>query len=274
VTGTLSVAATPIGNPHDAGVRLTRALQRTPIIAAEDTRRIRRLAADLEVSIAGRVVSFFEGNESARTERLLQELHSGNDVLLVTDAGMPGVSDPGHRLIRACAAEGIRVTVLPGPSAVLAALVASGLPTDRFCFEGFLPRKSGERGARLRELAGERRTMVFFESPRRLAAVLDDMAAAFGADRPASVCRELTKTHEEVQRGTLSQLVQWAAREVLGEITVVVAGAQLRPTGDPESWRRAVADLVAGGMSRRDAIDQVAASGGAPRREVYRAVHA
>jgi 16S rRNA (cytidine1402-2'-O)-methyltransferase len=194
-------------------------------------------------------------------------------VLLVTDAGMPGVSDPGSRLTAAAVAGGIEVTVLPGPSAVTAALAVSGLPSDRFCFEGFPPRAKGERGRRFAELAGERRTMVFFESRRRLAATLRDLAAAFGADRPGVVCRELTKTHEEIRRGPLGDLADWAADGPLGEITIVVAGAPDRIIG-PADVDEAVAEVsrrVAGGMSRRDAVAAVAAEAGLPRRLVYEA---
>ena len=186
------------------------------MVAAEDTRRLRRLCADLGVEVAGRVVSYFEGNEAARTPALLEALLAGERVLLVTDAGMPSVSDPGYRLVAAAVAAGVRVTAVPGPSAVLTALAVSGLPVDRFCFEGFLPRKAGERARRLDGLAEEERTMVFFEAPHRTAATLAAMAEALGADRPAAVCRELTKTHEEVARGPLADLVAWAEAGVRG----------------------------------------------------------
>lgn len=274
MSGTLTLAATPIGNPGDASARLVAALGSAQTVAAEDTRRLRRLADDLGIEVAARTVSFFEGNERARTEQLLQHLRDGGDVLLVTDAGMPLVSDPGHRLVAACADEGIDVVVLPGPSAVIAALAVSGLPAERFCFEGFLPRKSGERRRRVAELAAEPRTMVLFESPRRAGESLADLAEAFGGDRRACVCRELTKTHEEVRRGTLAQLGEWASGGLLGEVTIVVAGAPAaEAAGDPDSWREDVAALVAQGSSRRDAVDRVAAETGASRRDVYRAVH-
>lgn len=274
MSGTLTLAATPIGNPGDASARLVAALGSAQTVAAEDTRRLRRLADDLGIEVAARTVSFFEGNERARTEQLLQHLRDGGDVLLVTDAGMPLVSDPGHRLVAACADEGIDVVVLPGPSAAIAALAVSGLPAERFCFEGFLPRKSGERRRRVAELAAETRTMVLFESPRRAGESLADLAEAFGGDRRACVCRELTKTHEEVRRGTLAQLGEWASGGLLGEVTIVVAGAPVaEAAGDPDSWREDVAALVAQGSSRRDAVDRVAAETGASRREVYRAVH-
>ena len=223
--GRVILAATPLGRPDDASARLRAALAGAPVVAAEDTRRVRRLCADLDVTPAGRIVSFFDANERSRVPQLLEALHDGQDVLVVTDAGMPSVSDPGYRLVAAAVAEGLEVTCLPGPSAVTTALAVSGLPVDRFCFEGFLPRKAGERRRALAALANEARTMVFFEAPHRLAAAVADLADAFGAERAAAVCRELTKTHEEVRRGPLRELAQWAAGEVRGEITLVVAGA-------------------------------------------------
>ena len=274
MTGTLTLAATPLGNPADASVRLSQALASAQFIAAEDTRRVRRLAAELQVELTATVVSLFAGNEASRSEALLTSLREGTDVLLLTDAGMPLVSDPGYRLVAACANEGIEVTVLPGPSAVLAALAVSGLPADRFCFEGFLPRRSGERRRRLQQLAKDPRTLVLFESPRRTTATIADLAEVFGADRRAAVCRELTKTHEEVIRGTLTDLASWGEQGVRGEITLVVAGAPEQvEVGDPESWRAAVAELVAVGRSTRDAVAEVAQRTGAPRKQVYQAVH-
>jgi 16S rRNA (cytidine1402-2'-O)-methyltransferase len=223
--GTLIVAAVPIGQPRDASPRLVAALGSAGVIAAEDTRRIRRLAAELGVTPAGRIVSYYDAVEQARVPGLLAALREGSDVLLVTDAGMPVLSDPGYRLVAAAAAEDMTVTVLPGPSAVTAALAVSGLPSDRFCFEGFPPRRAGDRTRRFADLAAEPRTLVFFESPRRIEATLAGLAAAFGPDRRAVVCRELTKTHEEVRRGTLAELAEWAAAgSILGEITLVVAG--------------------------------------------------
>ncbi len=227
-TGRLIVAAAPIGRPRDASPALAAALASAPVIAAEDTRRLRRLAAALGVTPAGRVVSYYEGVEASRQPALMAALGKGEDVLLVTDAGTPGISDPGYRLVSAAAQAGLPVTVLPGPSAVTAALAVSGLPTDRFCFEGFPPRRAGERARRFAELAAEPRTMVFFESARRLAATLAALAAALGPDRRAVACRELTKTHEQVRRGTLGELAEWAAAGVLGEVTLVVAGAGSR----------------------------------------------
>lgn len=226
--GRLVVAATPIGNRSDASPRLRELLGTVDVVAAEDTRRLRRLAADLQVTVTGQVVSYYDAKESARLPQLLRALSEGGTVLLVTDAGMPAVSDPGYRIVRAAAGAGHHVTVVPGPSAAVAALAVSGLPSDRWCFEGFLPRRSAERRARLAELAAETRTLVFFEAPHRLAAMLRDLAATCGADREGVVCRELTKVHEEVVRGTLAQLAGWAESGVRGEVTLVVAGQAKR----------------------------------------------
>ena len=271
--GRVILAATPLGNVGDASSRLSQALASVDIVAAEDTRRVRRLAQDLQISIGGRLTSFFDGNERSRVPTLLDDLRAGSDVLVVTDAGMPAVSDPGYRLVVSAVAEGIDVTVLPGPSAVTAALAVSGLPVDRFCFEGFLPRKAGERRRALAALAGEGRTVVFFESPRRLAATLLAAVEEFGRGRPAAVCRELTKTYEEVRRGTLAELAQWASGdEVRGEITVVVGGAVVENVHvDPAGLADEVADLVASGVDRKAAIRRVATRHGLPKREVYQA---
>jgi 16S rRNA (cytidine1402-2'-O)-methyltransferase len=270
---TLTLAAAPIGRPEDASPRLAAALAAAAIVAAEDTRRVRRLAGALGVRLTGSVVSYFDSVEAARVPGLLAELEAGRDVLLVTDAGLPGISDPGYRLVAAAAAAGIRVTVLPGPSAVTAALAVSGLPSDRFCFEGFPPRRPGERARRFAELAGEPRTLIFFESPRRLAASLAVMAEALGPQRPAVVCRELTKTHEEVRRGTLGELAAWAAGGALGEITIVVAGSPARPpTADPADAAAEVAVREQAGTPRKTAIADVAKELGLRKREVYDAV--
>ena len=223
--GVLVLAATPIGDPRDAPPRLAAELSGADVVAAEDTRRLRRLLDELGVATHGSVLSYHEHNERARTPELLEQLRGGSRVVLVTDAGMPSVSDPGYRLTNACVEAGVRVTCVPGPSAVLMALAVSGLPTDRFCFEGFLPRKPGERARRLSGLAAEQRTMVFFEAPHRLAEMLGAMANALGPDRVASACRELTKTYEEVRHGGLAALAQWAVEGARGEITVVVSGA-------------------------------------------------
>ncbi|MCG3042478.1 16S rRNA (cytidine(1402)-2'-O)-methyltransferase [Streptomyces fenghuangensis] len=274
MSGTLVLAGTPIGDTADAPPRLAAELEGADIVAAEDTRRLRRLTQALGVRISGRVVSYFEGNEAARTPELADALSEGSRVLLVTDAGMPSVSDPGYRLVAAAVERGIRVTAVPGPSAVLTALALSGLPVDRFCFEGFLPRKTGERLARLREAAGERRTLVYFEAPHRLAAALAAMAEAFGAGRRAAVCRELTKTYEEVRRGTLGELAAWAEEGVRGEITVVVEGAPAEAPGavDAAELVRRVAVREAAGERRKEAIAEVAREAGLPKREVFDAV--
>jgi 16S rRNA (cytidine1402-2'-O)-methyltransferase len=270
-TGVLVIAGTPIGDPSDAPARLAAELQAADLIAAEDTRRLARLTAALAVKPSGRVVSYHEHNEAARTAELVEAAQSGQRVLLVTDAGMPSVSDPGYRLVTAAVAAGVRVTAVPGPSAVLTALALSGLPVDRFCFEGFPPRKAGERARSLAALATEPRTMVFFEAPHRLAATLEAMAATFGGNRSAAVCRELTKTYEEVRRGSLTELAAWAGGEVRGEITVVVAGA--RPVAaDPEAAVHEVEGLVVAGARLKDAVAEVAGRTGLPKRDLYEAV--
>jgi 16S rRNA (cytidine1402-2'-O)-methyltransferase len=273
--GVLVLAATPIGRPDDAPPRLVAELAGADLIAAEDTRRLARLATDLGVDVKGRVTSYFEGNEAARTPGLVERLLAGDRVVLVTDAGMPSVSDPGYRLVVAAVEAGVPVTAVPGPSAVLTALAVSGLPVDRFCFEGFLPRKAGERSRRLAALAGEERTLVFFEAPHRTAVTLAAMAEAFGPERAAAVCRELTKTHEEVRRGGLAELADWAGHGVRGEVTVVVSGAVAAASvaPDPDSLRAAVASEEGGGTGRKDAIRAVALRAGVPKRVVYDAVH-
>ena len=244
------------------------------VVAAEDTRRVRRLATALGVTLAGRTVSYYDDVEQARVPGLLASLRSGDDVLLVTDAGMPGVSDPGYRLVAAAAAAGLRVTVLPGPSAVTAALAVSGLPSDRFCFEGFPPRRDGPRARRFAELAAEPRTLVFFEAARRAGATLAGLAGAFGPDRRAAVCRELSKTHEEIRRGTLGELAEWAADGLLGEVTLVVAGRDgaAAPAMDASAAVAEVAAREAAGTPRKEAIAAVAAESGLRKREVYNAV--
>ena len=269
----LLLAGVPIGQPGDASPRLREALVTAQVIAAEDTRRLTRLCRDLEVSYTGQLVSYFEGNEAERAPMLLEALRAGHTVLLVTDAGMPSVSDPGFRLVAAAAAEDLPVSCLPGPSAVTTALAVSGLPSDRFCFEGFLPRKAGERRARLSELVAERRTAVFFEAPHRLGECLADMASVLGASRRAVVCRELTKTHEQVRRGTLTELAVYFSGEVRGEITLVVEGAAA-PVNDstPEELARLVAVREGTGEPRKEAIAGVARELGVPRRDVYDAV--
>ena len=271
--GVLVLAGTPIGDVGDAPPGLARELAGADVIAAEDTRRLHRLLSSLGVRATGRVVSYFEGNEDARTADLIGTLTAGNRVVLVTDAGMPSVSDPGYRLVDAAVRAGVRVTAVPGPSAMLTALAVSGLPVDRFSFEGFPPRRSGERNRWLAALSEDRRTMIFFESRHRLAATLSAMSDAFGDQRRAAVCRELTKTPEEVRRGGLGELAAWAAEAgPLGEITVVVAGAEAAPVPTVEQAALVVAERVADGASRRDAIAEVARELGLPKREVYAAV--
>ncbi|EXU69282.1 MULTISPECIES: 16S rRNA (cytidine(1402)-2'-O)-methyltransferase [Streptomyces] len=274
MTGTLVLAGTPIGDTADAPPRLAAELMAADVIAAEDTRRLRRLTQALDVRPAGRVVSYFEGNESARTPELVESLAGGARVLLVTDAGMPSVSDPGYRLVAAAVERGIAVTAVPGPSAVLTALAVSGLPVDRFCFEGFPPRKAGERLTRLREVADERRTLVWFEAPHRLDDTLAAMAEVFGPDRRAAVCRELTKTYEEVRRGPLAELAAWAAEGVRGEITIVVEGAPAPGPDEagPAELARRVAVREEAGERRKEAIAAVAQEAGVPKRQVFDAV--
>ena len=266
--GVLVLAGTPIGDTADASPRLLAELTGADVVAAEDTRRLRSLLTRLGVRTSGRVVSYFEGNEAARTPELVEALTAGHRVLVVTDAGMPSVSDPGYRLVVAAVAAGIRVTAVPGPSAVLTALAVSGLPVDRFCFEGFLSRKAGERSRQLAALAEEPRTLVFFEAPHRTAETLAAMAEAFGPDRPAAVCRELTKTYEEVRRGPLSELMAWAEQEVRGEVTLVVAGAPVEAV-DLDGAAAEVARLVADGVRLKTAVTEVAGRLGVAKNALY-----
>ncbi len=271
--GRVILAGTPLGRVDDASARLRSALSSAPVVAAEDTRRLHRLCAELGVAPTGRIVSFFDANEASRVPHLIELLRAGQDVLVVTDAGMPAVSDPGYRLVVAAVAAGLEVTSLPGPSAVTTALAVSGLPVDRFCFEGFLPRKSGERRRALAALAAEQRTLVFFEAPHRVAAALTDLAETFGPQRRAAVCRELTKTYEEIRRGTLGELLAWAGGDVRGEITLVVEGAapvSARPA-DAELATQ-VAEREAAGQLRKNAIEEVARAHGLPKRVVFDAV--
>ncbi|MEA5358704.1 16S rRNA (cytidine(1402)-2'-O)-methyltransferase [Amycolatopsis sp., V23-08] len=270
-TGRLVLAATPLGDVRDASPRLAEALAEADVVAAEDTRRFRSLAAALEVTPRGRVVSFYEDVETARLPKLLESLRAGETVVLVTDAGMPSVSDPGFRLVAACVEEDLPVTCLPGPSAVTTALALSGLPCDRFCFEGFAPRKPGERAKWLTSLRDEPRTVVFFESPHRLASLLADAASVLGVDRRAAVCRELTKTYEEVKRGSLSSLASWAEEGVRGEITVVLSGAEPRSVSVADLVGE-VADRVASGERLKSAAAEVAEAGGVSKKELYDAV--
>ena len=271
-TGRLLIGATPLGQPSDASARLIKALASADVIAAEDTRRIRTLAQALDVKPAGKVVSLYDQNEATRVPSLIEEIQAGATVLLVSDAGMPLISDPGYRLVTACIEAGAPVHCLPGPSAVTTALAVSGLPSERFCFEGFAPRRHSARVSWLKTLAAEPRTCVFFESPRRLADCLKDAVDALGTERRAVVCRELTKTHEEIIRGSLAELADWAQGGVLGEITVVLSGAT--PRADLATLVTDVDALVGDGMRVKDACAEVvAANPGAPsRRELYDAV--
>ncbi len=270
----LILAATPLGNPADASARLKSAIEDATIIAAEDSRRFHRLCSDIGVVFTARVLSFFEGNEDERTQELLAELESGAHVLVVSDAGMPTISDPGYRLMREAIARGLEVSVVPGPSAVTMAVALSGLPTDRFTFEGFPPRTSGARLAVFEKIRHEERTMVFFEAPHRLGDSLSDAQTVFGIERRGAICREMTKTYEETIRGTLSELSVWAdTHEVLGEITLVIEGA----TFDSESLTAdemvaRVREFEAAGMDRKGAIASVAAEFGIAKRLVYAAV--
>ncbi len=271
--GRIVLAATPIGNVGDASARLIGLLETADIVAAEDTRRLHRLVQSLGITVAGRVISYHEHNEAAKTGELLDQVRSGKTLVMVTDAGMPSVSDPGFRLVEGAVAAGLTVTAVPGPSAVLTALALSGLPTDRFCFEGFLPRKAGERASRLADLDAERRTMVFFEAPHRLEPMLRALHERFGADRRAAICRELTKTYEEVIRGTLRELLEWTeANEVRGEIAVVVGGAPEREPGKPEDQVAAVNALIAQGIRLKEAVAAVAEDARVSKRELYSAV--
>ncbi|MFZ3268409.1 MAG: 16S rRNA (cytidine(1402)-2'-O)-methyltransferase [Mycobacterium sp.] len=270
--GRLLLGATPLGQPSDASLRLVAALSSADVVAAEDTRRVRMLAKALDVVIGGKVVSFFDHVEAARVPALVDQISAGATVLLVSDAGMPLISDPGHRLVAACLEASLSVQCLPGPSAVTTALAVSGLPSERFCFEGFAPRKQAARRSWLASLAGEQRTAVFFESPRRLPDCLRDAVEQLGPDRRAAVCRELTKVHEEVVRGSLDELAAWAADGVLGEITVVLAGAIVR--ADLPTLVMEASALVDAGMGVKDACAQVisATPGATSRRELYDAV--
>jgi 16S rRNA (cytidine1402-2'-O)-methyltransferase len=267
-SGRLVLAATPLGDYLDASPRLITALASADVIAAEDTRRLRALTAALGVSPTGRVVSFYDAIETSRIPALVSAIADGETVVLVTDAGMPSVSDPGYRLVTACVAQDLPVTCLPGPSAVTTALAVSGLPCDRFCFEGFAPRKSGERQRWLAALATESRTTVFFESPHRLAATLQDAVAVLGPDRAAAVCRELTKTYEEVRRGTLAELAEWAQDGVRGEITVVLAPAAPVETDLPALVGQVRARVDAG-ERLKTVVGEVAEAYGVSKKELY-----
>ena len=265
----LILLGAPLGNVADASARLRDVLATADVVAAEDTRRLSRLARELDVSLPGRIVSYFEGNEVRRTPELVDLLVGGATVALITDGGMPSVSDPGFRLVRAALDAGVPVTAAPGPSAVTTALALSGLPSDRFCFEGFPPRRRGERKAVFGRLAAEPRTLVFFEAPHRVADTLADLAAAFGEDRPAALCRELTKTYEEIRRGGLGELARWAADGVRGEITVVVSGAEPVAVLDTAELVEQVLVRTADGARLKEAVAEVAAAAGVSKKVLY-----
>lgn len=276
--GRLLLAATPLGQPADASPRLREALAGADVVAAEDTRRLRILAKQLEVTISGRVVSLYDQVEASRAGALVEDVAGGATVLVVSDAGMPLISDPGYRLVTACVAAGVPVSCLPGPSAVTTALAVSGVAAEKFCFEGFAPRKKSARRTWLAGLATEQRACVFFESPRRLADCLGDAVDLLGASRQAAVCRELTKVHEEVVRGMLGALADWSAGGVLGEITVVLAGASAlaSDSDSAELIARLVGEvehLVDAGARVKDACGLVAADNPPVRpRQLYEAV--
>ncbi|WP_018683311.1 16S rRNA (cytidine(1402)-2'-O)-methyltransferase [Actinokineospora enzanensis] len=268
MTGQLILAATPLGEIGDASPRLVAALGSADVIAAEDTRRARNLASALGVTTTGRIVSFYDAVEANRAPGLVAAVRDGQTVLLITDAGMPSVSDPGYRMVAACVAEDLPVTCLPGPSAVTTALALSGLPCDRFCFEGFAPRKSGERRKWLAALLDEPRTAVLFEAPHRIDDLLADAVEVLGGERRAAVCRELTKSHEEVRRGTLAELAEWAREGVRGEITVVLAGAEPRAV-DLDTLVERVRELADAGARLKDAAGEIAAATGVSKKTLY-----
>ncbi|CAB4600307.1 unannotated protein [freshwater metagenome] len=270
----LTLAATPLGNPLDASPRLKAAIESAQIIAAEDSRRFHRLAADIEARFTARVLSFFEGNESDRTEELLKQLAQGVNVLVLSDAGMPTISDPGFRLMRDAIAANIEVHVIPGPSAPTMAIALSGLPTDRFTFEGFAPRTSGARLAFFEALRFEERTIVLFEAPHRLIESLTDARSILGSARRGAICREMTKRYEETIRGTLDDLIDWATNnEVLGEITLVFAGVEAgNEAKTNEQLLARVREFEAAGMDRKAAIATVAQELELPKKLVYAAV--
>ncbi len=271
--GVLTLLGAPLGNPQDTPPRVGHAIAVADVVAAEDTRKLHRLATDLGITVSGTVTSYFEGNERERTPWLLERLTDGASVVLITDGGMPSVSDPGFRLVKAAIDAGVEVTAAPGPSAVTTALALSGLPCDRFCFEGFLPRKPSDRRRHLTTLGTEPRTMVFFDSPRRVASSLTAMKEAFGDDRPVALCRELTKTYEDVRRGTLADVAATVHDDPpRGEITLVVAGYQ--PSGDtpPADLAAAATELMSTGVQRKEAMSRTARRFNVSRRAVFDAL--
>ena len=271
---TLTLAATPLGNPGDASARLIEAIETAGVIAAEDSRKFHRLCADLSITFRGRVISFFEGNEQERSAEILAMLQVGTSVLVVSDAGMPTISDPGFRLMRDAIAAGIAVSVIPGPSAVTTAIALAGLPTDRFVFEGFSPRTSGAREKFFETLRNEERTIVWFEAPHRLPDALEDAVGVFGPDRRGAICREMTKRYEETIRASLGELLTWArTHEVLGEITMVLEGASINSAAiTSEALVLRVKEYEAAGMDRKSAIATVAEEFSVAKRVVFAAM--
>jgi len=270
----LILACLPIGDARDASAHLIQAIQQVQYVAAEDSRKFARLCQDLNIKHNAKVISFFEGNESEKIEELTNLLKSQKDVLVATDAGAPGISDPGYRLIRAALQSNVEIKVLPGPSAVTTALLLSGLPTDRFCFEGFPPRTQGAREKWFEELAQQERTMIFFEAPHRITECLIDAGNAFGLDRSGAICREMSKHYEEVVRGSITELISWSkSKEILGEITVVIAGFDpaSRQIAD-EDLIKMVLELEEFGESRKEAIAQVAKKYAVAKRVVFDAM--
>lgn len=271
--GQLILAATPLGNVLDASERLKQTLCAADLIAAEDTRRAKRLFSDLGLEVAAPIISLFEDNEEKKIPDLIAKLKEGQRIVVISDAGTPGVSDPGYKLVNKAIEENIDITIIPGPSAVISALVLSGLPTDRFSFEGFIARKGKERTEILENLNTDSKTMVLFESPRRTLQTLEDIQAIVGDERSGAVVREISKTYEEVIRGTLSQLVAWAkSKEVLGEITLVIGGSTKASKNEVDDVAISqVKQLVDKGMSFKDAVQEIATKQGLSRRELYQA---
>lgn len=272
MSGVIYLAATPIGNSKDASARLIELLQTADVVAAEDSRRAVRLFRELDIHAPGDLISFYDAVEESKATELISRAEAGQTIVVISDAGMPSISDPGFRIVSQAIERNVKVSVVPGPSAVVTAIAISGLPVDRFTFEGFLPRKSGERKSLFEELLSEQRTMVFFEAPHRLAESINDLIDVFGVERKAAICRELTKTFEEVIRGSLKELHTWAQGEILGEIVLVVEGNAPLASDDEATWIQQVADRVSIGFSQKDAIAEVARELRVPKREVYDAV--